>query len=256
MAADKNTASPASPGSRVALVTGGAVRVGAAIVRRLASAGHDVAVHHMTSGEQARLLCAELGRSGVRARPFEADLSDPSQVDAMVSGIEETFGRLDHLVASASIFEKVAFRDLTREKWRRMQEVNCEAQAFLVQRCLPLLDRSDDASVVLMVDIGGRIPWKGFLHYNVSKAGVDMLVRGLALELAPLIRVNGIAPGAVLYPDWYPEKKRQAHTARIPLERAGTAEDVAETVHFLLAGPDFITGHIVNVDGGRSVGSA
>ena len=240
----------------VALVTGGGVRVGAAIVRRLAAAGLDVAVHHRTSGAAARELCEELERAGVRAIPFEADISDPVQVDAMVAGIEEAFGRLDHLVASASIFEKKAFRELTREQWRRMQEVNCEAQAFLVQRCLPLLDRSDGASVVLLVDIGGRVPWKGFLHYNVSKAGVDMLVRGLALELAPGIRVNGVAPGAVLYPDWYPEKKRRSHTARIPLGRAGTPEDVAETVHFLVAGPDFITGHIVSVDGGRSVGSA
>jgi pteridine reductase len=245
-----------SSGSRVALVTGGGVRVGAAIVRRLAAAGLDVAVHHMTSGEQARALCQELECSGVGAHPFQADLSVPSQVDGMMAGIEETFGRLDHLVASASIFEKVAFRKLTREQWRRMQEVNCEAQAFLVQRCLPLLDRSDAASIVLMVDIGGRIPWKGFLHYNVSKAGVDMLVRGLALELAPAIRVNGVAPGVVLYLDWYLEEKRRAHIARIPLGRAGTPEDVADTVHFLLAGPDFVTGHIVNVDGGRSVGSS
>ncbi len=253
---DSKAGGAADAGSRVALVTGGAVRVGAAIVRRLAAAGLDVAVHHMTSGDEARSLCDELERSGVRARPFGADLSDPAAVEAMVAGVEETFGRLDHLVASASIFEKVAFRDLTREQWRRMQAVNCEAQAFLVQRCLPLLDASDDASVVLMVDIGGRIPWKGFLHYNVSKAGVDMLVRGLALELAPSIRVNGVAPGAVLYPDWYSEKKRRVHTSRIPLGRAGTPEDVAETVHFLLCGPDFITGHVVDVDGGRSVGSA
>jgi pteridine reductase len=245
-----------SNGSRVALVTGGGVRVGAAIARRLAEAGLDVAVHHLTSGDEARSLCEELERSGVRARPFRADLSDPAEVDAMIAGVEEAFGRLDHLVASASIFEKVPFRELTRERWRRMQEVNCEAQAFLVQRCLPLLDRSSEASVVIMADIGGRVPWKGFLHYNVSKAGVDMLVRGLALELAPSIRVNGVAPGAVLYPDWYPEKKRRAHTARIPLGRAGTPEDVAETVHFLIEGPDFITGHIVSVDGGRSAGSS
>jgi pteridine reductase len=137
-----------------------------------------------------------------------------------------------------------------------MQEVNCEAQAFLVQMCLPLLEASDAPAVVLMVDIGGRIPWKGFVHYNVSKAGVHMLVRGLALELAPAIRVNGIAPGAVLYPDWYSESKRRAHSAKIPLKRAGTPEDVAEAVHFLLAGPDFITGHVIDVDGGRSIGTS
>jgi pteridine reductase len=241
---------------RVALVTGAGVRVGAAIARRLARAGMGVAVHHHTSAAEAGALCEELRGEGGRAEPFGADLTDPAGVDAMVEAVGRTFGRLDHLVCSASIFEKVAFRELTREGWRRMQEVNCESQAFLVQRCLPLLDRSDHASVVLMVDIGGRIPWKGFLHYNVSKAGVDMLVRGLALELAPRIRVNGIAPGAVLYPDWYPEKLRARHTASIPLGRAGTAEDVAETAHFLLAGPDFVTGTIVNVDGGRSLGTA
>jgi pteridine reductase len=107
-----------------------------------------------------------------------------------------------------------------------------------------------------MVDIGGRIPWKGFLHYNVSKAGMDMLVRGLALELAPGIRINGIAPGAVLYPDWYSGKKREAHARRIPLGRAGTPEDVADTAFFLLEGPDFITGAIINVDGGRASGTS
>lgn len=132
-----------------------------------------------------------------------------------------------------------------------MQQVNCEAQAFLVQRCLPLLDGSERAAVVFMVDIGAWTPWKGFAHYNVSKAGLDMLVKVLALELAPHIRVNGVAPGAILYPPDYPEEKRKAHTARIPLGRAGTPEDAAETVHFLLAGPDFISGHIIAVDGAR-----
>jgi pteridine reductase len=244
-----------TPG-RVALVTGGGVRVGAAIARRLAASSISVAVHYRSSRDQALALCDEILSSGVRSEAYRADLVHEDQVDAMVGSIERDFGRLDYLVASASIFEKVEFRKLTRERWRRMQEVNCEAQAFLVQRCLPLLERSDGPAVVLMADIGARIPWKGFLHYNVSKAGVDMLVKGLALELAPAIRVNGIAPGAVLYPDWYPEQKRRAHTARIPLGRSGTPADVAETVHFLLAGPDFITGHVVDVDGGRSVGSA
>ncbi len=241
--------------SRVVLVTGGGIRVGAAIVRRLARAGMAVAVHHRTSKAEAQSLCAEIEAGGGRAAPFEAELTDEAQVDAMVRGVEERFGRLDHVVASASIFEKVAFRELTRQRWQRMQQVNCEAQAFLVQRCLPLLDLSDAASVVIMVDIGSRIPWKGFAHYNVSKAGVDMLVRVLALELAPLIRVNGVSPGAVLYPDWYTPDKRRAHTAKIPLKRAGTPEDVAETVHFLLAGPGFITGQIVAVDGARSLGT-
>lgn len=242
-------------GSRVALVTGGGVRVGAAIVRRLASASISVAVHHHTSGDEARSLVSQIGQAGVRAEAYEADLTDADQVEGMLQGVEKDFGRLDYLVASAAVFEKVPFRELTRQQWRRMQEVNCEAQAFLVQRCLPLLEVSDAAAIVLMADIGGRIPWKGFVHYNVSKAGVDMLVRGLALELAPAIRVNGIAPGAVLYPDWYPEEMRKKHTARIPLKRAGSPGDVAEAVHFLLTGPDFITGHVLNVDGGRSLGS-
>jgi pteridine reductase len=200
---------PSSSSDRpVALVTGRGIRVGAAIVRSLASAGMDVAIHHRSSGDEARALAAELEVAGVGAATFEAEITDSDQVDALVAGVEERFGRLDHVVASASIFEKVPFREVTREQWRRMQDVNCEAQAFLVQRCLPLLDRSERAAIVMMVDIGSQIPWKGFAHYNVSKAGLDMLVRVLALELAPDIRVNGVSPGAVLYPDWYPESMR------------------------------------------------
>lgn len=241
---------------RVVLVTGGAKRVGAAIVRRLAGASMELAVHHLTSVAEARALCSELGSTGCRAVPLRADLTDEAQVDAMVRGISEAFGRLDYVVASASIFERAAFREMTRAGWRRMQETNCEAQAFLVKACLPLLDASPGPAVVLVADIGGRMPWKGFLSYNVSKAGVDMLVRGLALELAPHIRVNGVAPGAVLYPDWYSEESRLAHTRKIPLGRPGAPEDVAETVRFLLEGPDYITGQVVAVDGGRSAGSA
>ncbi len=230
------------------------MRVGTAIVLRLVVGGAAVAVHHRSKDAEAEALVEEIRAQGGRAAVYRAELTCPEEVDEMVHGIERDLGRIDWLVASASVFEKVPFREVTREQWRRMQEVNCEAQAFLVQRCLPLLDRSDAPAIVMMVDIGGRIPWKGFLHYNVSKAGVDMLVRGLALELAPRIRVNGIAPGAVLYPDWYPEEMRKKNTARIPLGRAGTPEDVAETAWFLLSGPDFITGQVLAVDGGRSQG--
>jgi pteridine reductase len=225
-------------------------------VRTLAATGIQVAIHHRTSGDEARALASEIEAAGGQAATFQADITDADQVGAMVRGIEKRFGRLDYVVASASIFEKIPFRDLTPEQWRHMQEVNCTSQAFLIQRCLPLLDRSDCAAVVMMVDIGGRIPWKGFSHYNVSKAGLHMLVQVLALELAPAIRVNGVAPGAVLYPDWYPESMRKSHTAKIPLKRAGTAEDVAETVRFLLTGPDFITGQVVAVDGARSLGTS
>jgi pteridine reductase len=242
------------PSRRVALVTGGAVRVGAAIVRKLASEGIDVAIHHRSSGDEAHALAREMESEGRRALPVRAEITDEDQVDAMMERIREGLGGLDYLVASAAIFEKVPFRELTRERWRRMQQVNCEAQAFLVQRALPMLERSPAAAVVVMVDIGGRIPWKGYCHYNVSKAGVDMLVRVLARELAPDIRVNGVAPGAVLFPPDADEKHKERLVARIPAGRPGTPEEAADAVHFLLEGPSFITGQIVAVDGGRSLG--
>jgi pteridine reductase len=237
---------------RVALVTGGGVRVGKAIALALGEAGADVAVHYNSSGSGAEETAGAIKKMGVRAVPVKADLADAKAIDALFGEMKSSLGAPDLLVNSAAVFEKVPVEDLDLKRWERVMAVNLTAPFLCCRAAIPFMKEKGRGDIVNICDVGGMSAWSGFSHYNVSKAGLIMLTKALAVELAPEIRVNGVAPGTVLFPDHYEEKERKRIESRIPMGRAGTPQDVAEAVLFFVTGSGYVTGQVLAVDGGRS----
>ncbi len=241
---------------RVALVTGGGIRLGRAIVQALAAEGATVAVHHHGSGEAARVLVAELRRAGRRADAFQADLTEDAQLAALVPAVERALGPVHVLVNSAARFTHAAFLDTDASMLDAEWRLNARAPFLLTRSAARGMVERGAGVVVNVLDIGGAlVPWRSYSAYCMTKAALHMLTQVLALELAPHVRVNAVAPGTVLPPESLGPEEREQLRMRIPLERFGTPEDVAQTVRFLVTGPDFITGQVVAVDGGRLRGS-
>jgi pteridine reductase len=239
--------------TRVALVTGGAKRVGRAIVERLAGAGFDIAFTYLTSESEAERLVASLRERGRDAIAIRADLTNPESAASSVYGaVRGHFGRLDVLVNNASLYLPGPLDSLDLNQARTMWAIHVEAPLLLCQRFAPML-RAGRGHIVNMIDLLAERPWPRFLAYSASKAGLANLTLGLARELAPDVTVNGIAPGVVEWPDDYPEPERAKYLKRVPLGRAGTPEDVAETVHFLCTVGSYLTGQVIRLDGGRSI---
>lgn len=235
----------------LALVTGSAVRVGRAIARSLGEAGFDLVLHANASRAAVSSLAAELRSLGRQATVEIADLALPREVDALAARIRALSRPLDLLVHNAALFEKVAFPEIDRDRYRRMQAVNVEAPFFLTQGLLPALLAAPAPLVVHVADIAGERPIPGFSHYAVSKAALLMLARSLAVELAPQVRVNAISPGTVAFPEGLEEATRARLRRLVPLGREGRPEDVARAVLYLVDA-DYVTGQVLTVDGGRS----
>ena len=244
-----------APKQRVALVTGGAKRVGAAVVRRLAQEGFSVAFTYHRSAREAQAAAEDLSSDhpGQRFVAVSADLTVPeTSVPRVKSDFDRQFDRLDVLVNNASLYQPAALPQATVEQSRRLWAIHVEAPMLLCQAFAPLL-RESRGHVVNMVDLLAERPWPQYLAYCASKAGLWNLTLGLARELAPEVTVNGIAPGVVEWPPDYPEEERQKYLRRVPLARPGTPQDVAETVLFLCTGGSYVTGQVIRLDGGRSV---
>ncbi len=239
---------------KVALVTGGAKRVGAAIVRRLHAAGAQVALHYRGSETDAARLEAELAavraQSAVRLR---RDLLEPNAAELLVAAVIERFGRLDVVVNNASIFYPGKIGKIELRHWDELVGSNLRAPLFVSQAAAPHLKQAH-GSIVNITDIHADRPLKGFALYSVAKAGLAALTRSLALELAPEVRVNSVAPGAIAWPDdgKFDNAERQRIVATTPLGRVGNPADIAQAVHFLVTA-NFVTGQTIAVDGGRSV---
>ena len=234
---------------RVMLVTGGAKRVGRAIVEALAAEGAMVAVHHHRSEEDAAALVARLEEAGGTAVALRADLLDPASAPDLVEAVVVRFGRLDGLVNSASIFGPSTFESTDLEALHRMLAIHVEAPFELTRAALPWL-RADGGSVVNIVDAMLERPRPGLAAYTASKAALVSLTRSLAIDLAPEVRVNAVAPGAVLMQAW---EDARGTIDQVPQGRAATSEEIAAAVHLLIAGPAHITGHVLTVDGGWSL---
>lgn len=232
----------------MALVTGGGRRVGAAIARALGRAGASVAIHHHGSAEGAVRLRDELVAEGGRAETFRADLGEPAACAALVDEVLARFGRLDHLIASAATFERVLFESVSVEHWDRTLALNVRAPFLLAQRAAPALRRAQ-GSIVIITCTSATAPYANFLPYVVSKGAVKQLMRTLALELAPEVRVNAVAPGTVLPPESMGQEERRVLAERTLLQRLGSAEDVADAVLYLVRA-SFVTGQEILVDGG------
>ena len=239
---------------RVALVTGASRRIGAEIVRGLHAAGYRVLLHYHRSEEAARQLAGALNA----ARPDSvlaqcADLDDTAALDELVRRAIDAWGHLDALVNNASTFYPTPLGTVTESQWDALLGSNLKAPFFLCQAAAAQLARRQGA-IVNLVDIYAERPLKGYPAYSIAKAGLAALTRSLAVELAPDVRVNGVAPGAILWPEQADGGQTQADIlARIPLARSGGPADIAGAVRFLLEEAPYITGQIIAVDGGRSI---
>lgn len=239
---------------RVALVTGGAKRVGRAIVERLAALGCDVAFTYLSSETEAAQLRGDVEQAhGVTAIAIRADLSDPTTAAETIDHeLRQRFGRLDILVNNASLWLPARLADTTIQTTRKVWAVHVESPLLL---CKTFADRLRTArgQVINMVDLLAERPWPEYLAYCASKAALANLTLGIARELAPDVTVNGIAPGVVEWPDDYPAAEREKYLKRVPLRRAGTPEDVAYLIEYLVGKGTYVTGQIIRLDGGRSV---
>jgi len=239
-----------------ALVTGGARRIGAAIVRRLHADGHDIALHYHHSAGEAKALAAELehARAG-SVLLLRAELAEFDRLPELVATTVGRFGRLDALVNNASAFFPTPFGEATPAQWDALFAANARAPFFLSQAAAPHL-RATRGAIVNLADIHGERPLRGHALYGMSKAALIQMTQALALELAPEVRVNAVSPGAILWPDGgKSDAERSSLIARTPLARTGTPEEIAEAVRWLLCGATYTTGQVVRVDGGRMLGA-
>lgn len=238
----------------VALITGAGRRVGAVTARTLHAAGYDLALHYRHSADDARTLADELERRrGGSTLLLQAELAELPALPALVERLLAHYGRLDALVNNASAFFPTPLGTATPQQWNALFASNAQAPFFLSQAAIPAL-REAHGGIVNMVDIYAERPLAQHTVYCMAKAALAAMTRSLALELAPAVRVNSVAPGAVLWPsDGKPYADQQAMLARTPLQRAGTPDDVAGAVLWLLRDAPYVTGQIIRVDGGRSL---
>lgn len=235
---------------RVALVTGGARRVGRALSLALASAGADVVVNYFRSAEAAEETAAEITALGRRAIAVHADVSLRTEAREMVRRTDNVFGRLDVLVNNASTFESTPFLGVSEDEWDRVLDVNLKGPFLLTQAAAPLLRQDGGGVIVNIADLSALQPWPSYAPHSVSKAGLAHLTRVTARALAPDIRANCIVPGTVLPPESADADERRRSRERTALKRIGDPDHVARTLLYLI-GNDFVTGESVVVDGGR-----
>ncbi len=239
---------------KVALITGGAVRVGKAIALALADAGADVAFSYNTSAEAARITAQEIEARGRRVFYQQADVGQPAQAMALVEAAVAHLGRLDVLVNSASLWRRTPFADLEEATWDQVVDIVLKGSAFCAKTAAPYLAAHGDGTIVNIVDLSAWVPFPNFVAHSVAKAGLLNLTYALALELAPAVRVNAVAPGPVLPPPDFNERQMAAAARRTLLGRWGRAEDVAQAVRYLIEA-DYVTGAVIPVDGGEHLAS-
>lgn len=237
---------------KVALITGGAVRVGRAIALALAEAGADIAFSYNTSADAARTTAADIEALGRRAFTMRADVGIAAQATALVEATVAHFGRLDVLVNSASLWRKTPLAELDEAAWDQVINIILKGAIFTAKTAAPHLAAHGDGAIVNIVDLSAFVPFPHFIAHSVGKAGLLNLTYSLAIELAPAVRVNAVAPGPVLPPPDYTPEQTAAVARRTLLGRWGTAEDVAQAVLYLVQAP-YVTGIVIPVDGGENL---
>lgn len=241
---------------KVILITGGAKRVGAAICRRLHAQGARLIVHYRSSMDEARALQNELNQK----RPdsvavAQADLLDRDLLSGLIEKTAKRFGQLDVLINNASSFFPTPLHQCALEDWDDLMGSNLKAPLFLSQAAAPYL-KERRGCIINIVDIHAERPLKNYVIYNAAKGGLLALTKSLAVEMAPEVRVNGVSPGPILWPEdgeWADEVARRQIIASTLLKRCGEPDDIAKTVQFLIADAPYITGQVIAVDGGRSI---
>lgn len=238
---------------KLALVTGAGVRVGRAIALALAGRGMNLAVHYHTSAGPAEETVRVARAMNVEAKMFQADLADLDQIRRLMADIEGAFGRLDVLVNSAAIFPRTPWDEIDEATWDRTLAVNLKAPFFTAWHAARLMRAGGGGKIVHIADWAGLRPYQHYLPYVVSKGGVVTMTRAMAKELAPEIAVNAIAPGPVMLPEDFDAAAAERIRKGTLLDRLGSPEDVAQSVIYLVEMTDFVTGHVLVVDGGRLI---
>lgn len=232
---------------QVAVVTGAAKRIGRSIALRFAQEGADVVINYESSKSEADAVVAEIVAMGRRAAAVQGNVARRDDVQRLFRTVEAQFGRLDILVNNAGMFFAAKFEELTEEQWDQIMNTNLKSQFLCSQVAAPLLKRSGRGRIINLSSLGGLLPWPGYTHYCVSKAGSIMLTKCLARALGPEITVNSIAPGTIQFEGEAPDED---FIKRVPLHRVGGGDDIAEAALYLATAP-FVTGQILAVDGGR-----
>ncbi len=236
---------------KVVLVTGAGTRVGRAIAVALGKAGMRVGVHYYGSEKGARQTADEIIAAGSDARTLPGDLTDPATGPRVIEHLSKVFGSFDVLVNSAAVMLRTPIGEVLVEDWDAMFALNLRAPFFLSQSAARAM--KDRGGVIINIaDLAAFESWRNYVPHSITKAGVVQMTRGLAHALAPKIRVNAIAPGAVLLPEGYTTEQRDKLVSTTPLGRIGSPEDVAQAVIYLITA-DYVTGETIIVDGGRHV---
>ena len=236
----------------MALVTGGAHRVGRAIVEALATDGFDIAFTYLSSQSEADELSEKVRAAGRKCLAIRADLTSPAlAVNTIEQGLS-AFSRLDLIVNNASLYPPSSLSQTDEAQIQKLWQIHVASPLLLCQRFESQLRRAH-GHVINMVDVLAERPWPQYMAYCTSKAGLLNLTLSLARELAPEVTVNGIAPGIVEWPKSYPETEKEKYLKRVPLSRSGTPADVVSVVRFLTQPGSYVTGQIIHLDGGRSL---
>jgi pteridine reductase len=242
--------------NKVVLITGGAKRVGAAICRELHAHGANLMIHYNTSKQAAKSLQAELNlQRADSVSIIQGDLRNVAIATSLIKEVTTHFGKLDILINNASSYEPTEIGQINEENWHDLVGSNLKAPMFLAQAAAKML-KKNHGCIINITDMHIESPKKGYVVYSVAKAGLVTLTKSLAQELSPEVRVNAVAPGPVLWPENNPhfdEVYRQRVISQTLLKRVGDPTDIAKAVKFLAADAPFITGHILAVDGGRSL---
>lgn len=238
---------------KVALVTGSGVRVGKRIALALAGTGMHVAVHYHSSAGPADETVAEIRALGVEAESFQGDLSRTASIRDLIGAIDERWSRLDVLVNSAAIFPRTPWEEIDEATWDRTLDVNLKAPFFTAWHAVPLMRRNGGGKIINIADWAGLRPYKNYLPYVISKGGIVTMTKALAKELAPEIAVNAIAPGPVMLPEDFDTAAAERIRKGTLLQRLGSPDDIAQSAVYLVAMTDFVTGHVLVVDGGRLI---
>lgn len=238
---------------KTVFITGAAVRLGAAIARDLHAFEMDVIIHYHTSEKAAHELAGSLNQMRAdSAFALGADLRDTRGYESLMDKVLSFTGRLDVLVNNASSFYPTPLARTTEEQWDDLIGTNLKAPYFLSRACAPHLS-GNNGCIINMSDIHGLRPLKGYPVYSAAKAGLNMLTQALARELAPDIRVNAVSPGPILWPEGMNEKAKQEIIERVTLKRQGTTREVSDCIRFLINEAGYMTGQILNIDGGRTL---
>jgi NAD(P)-dependent dehydrogenase (short-subunit alcohol dehydrogenase family) len=238
---------------RVVLITGGAVRVGRTITKELVAAGAIIYCHYNNSHEAAAKLRDSIQGGNEKIRLIRGDLNRTAFAADMIDTIVSQAGQLDVLINNAAIFFRTPLGTVTEEDWDRLFQLNLKSPFFCSQHAGMHMKKKGGGKIISIGDPSGLNPWPGFIPYGLTKSGIISMTKGLAKALAPEVQVNCINPGPVMFPDHYDDEDRDRALRKTLLKREGSPDDIAKTVRFVLEGSDYITGAIINVDGGRSI---